>query len=367
MFSELKKEEDKTKQKQKNTMAALVELERNFVLEAWAQRLRPDKRLFQQLRDVTIEFPFEDRGICLVKIGKTIVMSAVACELVEPSTIGGGKNGFLDFSVRDATPSFGGGSADGGAVVSMASSTRGGKQSGALVEITRLLEAVVKGAKVIDVEALCVVPGKFVWSLRVDVTILNQDGNVTDAAVWSTIAALQHFRRPEVSVLPGNRVVVHQPHERDPIPLNMHHFPITITAAVVPPSIAAASSATSSSAVTAAGCVAENDTSDAAAAASSSAFVVDFVIDPTVAELAASAGVVIVALNHEMQICDLHKEGAVAIPFQLIQKVIASAKSLVPQLAALMKEAMAKDEAKRKEAARAAFQWAKTRSGVGKS
>lgn len=348
-------------------MAALVELDRNFVLEAWAQHLRPDKRLFQQLRDVTIEFPFEDRGICMVKIGKTIVMTAVACELVEPSPFGGGKNGFLEFSVRDATPSYGGGSgagSEGGVVVTMASSTRGSRQSGSMVDITRLLETTIKGAKVIDVEALCVVPGKFVWSLRVDVTILNQEGNVTDAAVWGSITALQHFRRPEVSVLPGNRVVVHQPHERDPIPLNLHHFPISITAAIVPPSVAASSSSgLLSMKVLAAG----NEDNDNATAPTSSSLVYDFVIDPTVAELAASAGVIIVALNHELQLCDIHKQGAIAVPFALIQRVIAAAKSLIPQLASLMKETMAKDEAKRKAESKAAFTWAKTRTGVGKN
>eukprot|EP00742_Colponemidia_sp_Colp-10_P031187 GILJ01040715.1.p1 GENE.GILJ01040715.1~~GILJ01040715.1.p1 ORF type:complete len:280 (-),score=57.00 GILJ01040715.1:28-753(-) len=241
----------------------------------------------------------------------------------------------------------------------MASSTKGGRQNGSVVEITRLLETTIKGAKVIDVEALCVVPGKHVWSLRVDVTILNQEGNVTDAAVWGSIAALQHFRRPEVSVLPGNRVVVHQPHERDPIPLNLHHFPISITAAIIPPSVAASSNNKALRAT--------DEETDNALSAPSSSLIFDFVIDPTVAELAASAGVIIIALNHELQLCDIHKEGAVAIPFSLIQRVIAAAKSLVPQLATLMKETMAKDEAKRKAESKAAFTWAKTRTGVGKN
>lgn len=39
-----------------------------------------------------------------------------------------------------------------------------------------------------------------VWSLRVDVHILQADGNVSDAAVLCVLAALLAFRRPAVTV-----------------------------------------------------------------------------------------------------------------------------------------------------------------------
>ena len=39
-----------------------------------------------------------------------------------------------------------------------------------------------------------------VWYLRVDIHVLDADGNVTDAVVLSALAALLSFRRPDVSV-----------------------------------------------------------------------------------------------------------------------------------------------------------------------
>ena len=51
------------------------------------------------------------------------------------------------------------------------------------------------------------------WTIRVDVHVLNYDGNVIDAASVAAIAALCHFRCPDVSVC-GDDVVVHSPTER---------------------------------------------------------------------------------------------------------------------------------------------------------
>jgi exosome complex RNA-binding protein Rrp42 (RNase PH superfamily) len=39
-----------------------------------------------------------------------------------------------------------------------------------------------------------------VWYLRVDIHVLDADGNLTDAVVLSALAALLSFRRPDVSV-----------------------------------------------------------------------------------------------------------------------------------------------------------------------
>lgn len=39
-----------------------------------------------------------------------------------------------------------------------------------------------------------------VWQIRVDLHLLNHDGNIIDAASIAAIVALCHFRRPDVSV-----------------------------------------------------------------------------------------------------------------------------------------------------------------------
>ena len=39
-----------------------------------------------------------------------------------------------------------------------------------------------------------------VWSIRADLHVLNHDGNLIDACSMAAIAALAHFRRPDVTV-----------------------------------------------------------------------------------------------------------------------------------------------------------------------
>ncbi|ONM08750.1 Exosome complex component RRP45B [Zea mays] len=80
-------------------------------------------------------------------------------------------------------------------------------------------------------EFLCVVAGKHVWSVRVDLHILDNGGNLIDAANIAALAALSTFWRPECTVGgdDGQQVTVHDPEVRDPLPLTIHHMPIAVT------------------------------------------------------------------------------------------------------------------------------------------
>ncbi|KAJ7406767.1 Exosome complex component RRP45 [Willisornis vidua] len=103
-----------------------------------------------------------------------------------------------------------------------------GRQSELLVSVNRLLERCLRDSKCIDTESLCVVAGEKVWQIRLDMHLLNHDGNITDAASIAGIVALCHFRRPDVSVQ-GEEVTVYTPEERDPVPLSIHHMPICVS------------------------------------------------------------------------------------------------------------------------------------------
>lgn len=49
-----------------------------------------------------------------------------------------------------------------------------------------------------------------VWQIRVDVHMLNHDGNLMDAASIAAITALCHFRRPDVGIVGEEITVVSQ-------------------------------------------------------------------------------------------------------------------------------------------------------------
>ncbi|XP_025087154.1 exosome complex component RRP45-like isoform X2 [Pomacea canaliculata] len=96
------------------------------------------------------------------------------------------------------------------------------------VELSRLLERCLKESHCVDLESLCIIAGAKVWSIRVDIHILNHDGNMLDCSSIAAISALAHFRRPDVTVK-GEEVTIHTSEERDPIPLSLHHMPLCVS------------------------------------------------------------------------------------------------------------------------------------------
>ncbi len=158
-----------------------------------------------------------------------------------------------------------------------------------------------------DLESLCVVSESAVWSVRVDVHVLNHEGNLAEAASAAVLTALAHFRRPEVT-LKGQQVVVHPVSERDPIPLSIHHYPVLTTFAFFkrpPPETSANGTASND---------AENGTASLPASRVNDLMVC---VDPTHQEESVMAGKLVVGANPYREICTLHLAGDL-----LIDKVI---------------------------------------------
>ena len=76
-----------------------------------------------------------------------------------------------------------------------------------MIHVSRVLERAVRQSRAVDTEALCIVPGEKVWSLSVDVHVLDDTGNITDCACAAAMAALHNFRRPDITVA-GDTVVI---------------------------------------------------------------------------------------------------------------------------------------------------------------
>jgi exosome complex component RRP42 len=71
------------------------------------------------------------------------------------------------------------------------------------VALTRALELFFVEGRVIDVVDLCVVPGKQVWKLFIDALVVDSAGNLLDAVVIATKAALESATLPNVRVVKG--------------------------------------------------------------------------------------------------------------------------------------------------------------------
>jgi exosome complex component RRP45 len=112
------------------------------------------------------------------------------------------------------------------------------------IELGRVLERGLRESRAIDTEALCIIAGEKVWSVRCDIHIVDYGGNLLDCATIATITALLHFRRPfttvignsltlvrNVQLIPAN-YVKHTAEDKQPVPLSIHHIPVSISFAI---------------------------------------------------------------------------------------------------------------------------------------
>ncbi|KAI5779705.1 ribosomal protein S5 domain 2-type protein [Geopyxis carbonaria] len=186
--------------------------ERTFILEALNNDIRLDGRDFNDFRPLELSFG-DEYGLADVRLGKTRVIARVSTEVVQP---------FPDrpfdgiFTITTelgpmASPAF-----------------EVGRQTEQEVLLARLIEKAIRRSNAIDTESLCIVAGQKCWAVRADVHFLNHDGGLVDASCIAVVAALQHFRRPDVSV-DGERITIHTLAERVPVPLSILHIPICVT------------------------------------------------------------------------------------------------------------------------------------------
>ncbi|XP_074651110.1 exosome complex component RRP45-like [Tubulanus polymorphus] len=190
----------------------LSNCERDFILRAVAEKKRLDGRDAYSYRRIKISFGIE-YGCCHVEIGNTRVLAQVSCEIAEPKPMRPNE-GLLYVNVElspMASPGF-----------------EAGRLSDQGVEMNRLIERCLKESRCVDLESLCIVSKEKAWAIRLDIHILNHDGNLIDAASLAGITALSHFRRPDVSVC-GDEITIHSLEDRDPVPLSVHHMPICTT------------------------------------------------------------------------------------------------------------------------------------------
>lgn len=235
-------------------------------------------------------------------------------------------------------------------------------------ELARMLERAIRDSRAIDMEALCVVPGAQVWQLRVDVTVTCDDGNLADACSLGAVAALMHFRRPDVTVRDDGTVQTHAFAERPPLPLSLHHIPVSVTLGLfTDPSgrlkqldFAAASLAGASgsgAAADAAGGAGAGAGSGSAGGPASSAVVPGgdaAVLDPSLLEEQVYNGRVTFVMNAHRELCGVHKLGGAPMTPEALLAATKVAGARAQELVALARAAVAdaEQEANERDAAR---------------
>jgi len=95
------------------------------------------------------------------------------------------------------------------------------------VELSRVVDRGLRDSKAIDLKRLCLVPGKKVWTIWIDIDVLDYGGNVLDASMLAAVAALYDAFLPKVEI---NReeVKIIKEEKGERVPMNYPVVSVTV-------------------------------------------------------------------------------------------------------------------------------------------
>jgi exosome complex component RRP42 len=165
----------------------ITEIERNYIMSIVEKGKRIDNRGFEDYRDIKIEIGLikKAEGSALVTLGDTKVLVGVKADIGAP---------FPDTPERavltvnaeftaGASPTFEPGPPDEEAI-----------------ELARVVDRGIRESEAVDLQKLCLIPGKKVWVIFVDVYVLDHGGNLIDASELGAMASLLTTQIPRATV-----------------------------------------------------------------------------------------------------------------------------------------------------------------------
>ena len=171
----------------KRSTIIVEQLRKQQMLEALSRGTRLDGRNFETYRDLNIEVGIIDKanGSAKVKLGNTEVIAGVKVETGEPFE-GLENKGALIMSAE---------------VLPTASShVEPGPPDEEAIELSRVVDRGVRESKMLDLDKLALIPGKIVYTIFVDCSIINSDGNLLDATSYAVVSALLTCKLPVFTV-----------------------------------------------------------------------------------------------------------------------------------------------------------------------
>ena len=162
----------------------LSRIKQERYIQALSQGKRPDERDLHDYREIQIEQGIigTAEGSSRVRLGRTDVLVGIKAELGSPFP-DKPNSGVLTVNaelVPLASPEF-----------------HPEPPNETSIELARITDRGIREAKAIDLEKLCLVPGKRVYVIFVDIYVLNHDGNLTDASSIAALQALLNTKYPE--------------------------------------------------------------------------------------------------------------------------------------------------------------------------
>ena len=163
----------------------MIGIDSELIREIVAKEKRIDNRNFDEYRNVVVEQGVvkQAEGSARVHIGNTKVIAGVKMSVGEPFS-DTPNEGVLMVAAEFlplASPEF--------------ESGPPGEES---IELARIVDRAIRESKAIDFKKLCLKPEENVWMVYIDIDILDDDGNLFDAACLAAVAALKNAKIPEL-------------------------------------------------------------------------------------------------------------------------------------------------------------------------
>jgi len=176
---------------------------------------RIDGRGINEYRPIKVETGIIEKaeGSARVLLGRTEVVVGVKVQVGEPYSDRPNEGVFTVNSefVPLASPEF-----------------EAGPPSEEAIELARVVDRGIRESGAIDLEKLCIIPGKKVYVIFVDIYVLNHDGNLIDASALAALAALINTKIP-VHVVEEDEVKK----TNEYISLPVRNFPVAVTFASI--------------------------------------------------------------------------------------------------------------------------------------
>lgn len=190
----------------------VTKIKKRQISELLSQNKRLDGRGLTDYREIKVETGFIDQaaGSALVSLGNTKVLVGIKIETGKPFPDKPEEGVLIVNSefVPLASPTF-----------------ETGPPREDSVQLSRVVDRGIREAKVIDTKKLCIVPGKNVFLVFVDIYVLDHDGNLIDASALASISALLNTKMKEYVVTKKGELKF----KKKNVKLPVTNYPVEVT------------------------------------------------------------------------------------------------------------------------------------------
>ncbi len=187
----------------------ISEIEKSHVISLAKKDARLDNRKFNEYRPISIKTDFivKAEGSALVKLGNTHILAGVKVITGEPypDTPNEGVVTVNAELIPLASPFF-----------------ESGPPGETSIEVARVCDRGLRHSEIVDRKKLCIIPGKLVWIIFVDLYVISFDGNMFDCGELASVSALLTTKIPPIEVKDDKAVPIGDKYDKS----NWNYLPI---------------------------------------------------------------------------------------------------------------------------------------------